>query len=113
MQKKRVYFAFKSKLARVFVEQVRILGAMSWGTTKPKIHLVSHCDFGEDHGGCTYTQVEVPGTGPQCDGITIEQMEALDMDKIDLSEAFADFVNDAVIPSAAMIQHFLETRTGN
>lgn len=111
LQKKRVYCSFNSKLARVFVEQVRNLGQMSWGSPKPKTKLVQVCGDSGDH--CHYTSVEIPGTGPQCDGITIEQMAALDMEEIDLSEAFADFVNDAVIPSAEMIQHFLETRVGN
>lgn len=111
LQKKRVYCAFNSKLARVFVEQFRGLGQMSWGSPKPSYKSVQVCGDSGDH--CHYESVPIPGTGPQCDGITVEQMQALDMEQIDLSEAFADFVNDAVIPSAEMIKNFLATRVGN
>jgi Type-1V conjugative transfer system mating pair stabilisation len=86
LQKKRVYCSFNSKLARVFIEQYHNLSGVSWDDPKYETH---------------------------CEGLTAEQMQTLDMDQFDLSEAFADFVNDAAIPSAEMIKNFLETRVGN
>jgi len=111
LQTKRVYCQFNSKLARVFVEQFREVGGLTWGTTRSSYRYVETCQNGGDR--CTYTAVPIEGTGPQCDGISVEQMEAVDMETLDLSEAFAEFVNEAALPSIQYIQDFLVSRVGD
>ena len=86
LQKKRVYCSFNSKLARVFIEQYHTITGATWGGAK---------------------------NGTVCAGLTVAQMETVDMEQFDLSEAFGDFANSAVIPSAATIQQFLHSRVGN
>lgn len=111
LQKKRVYCQFNSKLARIFIEEMRHLTGVSWGTAKVATRTVWHCNDDGEH--CTIKKEPVAGTGPNCVGATIEEMETIDMEQIDLSEAFEDFVSDAAIPAAAMIQDFLISRVGS
>lgn len=107
LQVKRVYCAFNSKLARVFNEERRIQMHQSFGSAKVAHRLVIE-NPDSDHP--RYVSVPIPGTGPQCDGATVEEMEALDLEKFDLSEAFADLTADVAVPSMEIIRTFLATR---
>lgn len=107
LQVKRVYCAFNSKLARVFTEQMRAQTNTDFGTTKVSYRLVAE-NSGEDNPIIRFEPI--PGTGPQCDGATVEQMEALDLEKFDLSEAFADLTGNVAVPSMEIIRSFLATR---
>lgn len=117
LEKKRVYCAFNSKLARIFVEQYRMIEDQSWGTPRPQYKLVAvPCETGTgcgEHGhGYYYESVEIEGTGPQCQGITLEEMEAADMERIDLSEAFSDFIEAVNVPAMTTIRNILTSRLG-
>lgn len=113
VQKKRVYCAFNSKLARVFVEQFRNISGKTWGTPKTQYTPIFGACPECDHGTKKIIGWEpVEGTGPQCQGITIEEMEEVDMEDIDLSEAFADFVEGANIPAMSTIRNVLTSRLG-
>ena len=107
LQVKRVYCAFNGKLARVFNEQMRDQTGATWGTTRVSYHYETES---QPNGDLVPVLVADPGSGPQCDGATVEEMEALDLEKIDLSEAFADLTADVAIPSMDLIRSFLETR---
>lgn len=111
LQKRRVYCQFNSKLARVFNEQLRILTGETWGTSRPAYRYVETCQDGGDR--CTYTPVVIEGTGPNCAGVTVEEMEAVELDDIDLSEAFADFAEGTTVPSIKLVQDFLKSRVGS
>lgn len=111
LQKRRVYCQFNSKLARVFNEGLRNLSGETWGSPRPSYRYVETCPNGSDR--CTYTPVLIEGTGPNCDGVTIEEMETVDLEDIDLSEAFADFVEGSTIPSTKLVQDFLKSRVGS
>lgn len=111
LQTRRVYCQFNSKLARVFNEKLRLLTGETWGTPRPSYRYVETCPNGGDR--CTYTPVLIEGTGPNCEGVTVEEMETVDLEDIDLSEAFADFVESATVPTAKLVQDFLKSRVGS
>ena len=78
--RKEVHCCFKSKLARIIHEQGRIQLGMDWGSTQ----------------------------NPNCDGITIEQLQNLDFSQIDFSEFYADALGDANSPSGGELQGIIE-----
>lgn len=107
LQVKRVYCRFNSKLARVFNEQMRGQTGATWGTDRVSYHYEYQS---QPNGDLVSVPVATPGTGPHCNGATVEEMEALDLEKIDLSEAFADLTADVAVPSMDIIRNFLATR---
>jgi conjugal transfer mating pair stabilization protein TraN len=111
LQTRRVYCQFNSKLARVFVEGLRNQTGETWGTPRPSYRYVETCPDGGDR--CTYTPVPIEGTGPNCEGVTVEEMETVNLEDIDLSEAFADFVAGTTVPSISLVQNFLKSRVGS
>lgn len=74
------YCCFKSKLARIIHEQGRTQLGIGWGSTQ----------------------------NPNCDGITIEQLQSLDFAQIDFSEFYADVMGDANSPSGGELQGIIE-----
>lgn len=107
LQVKRVYCRFNSKLARVFNEQMRWQTGATWGTDRVSYHYEYQS---QPDGDLVFVPVATPGTGPQCDGATIEEMEALDLENIDLSEAFAELTAEVTLPSIDILRSFLATR---
>ena len=78
--RKEVHCCFKSKLARIIHEQGRIQLGMDWGSTE----------------------------SPNCEGITIEQLQALDFSLIDFSEFYADVMDDANSPAGGELQGIIQ-----
>ena len=84
LQKRRAYCTFNSQLGMVFQKEIRRLTATGWGSAR----------------------------NPQCAGLPLEDIETVDWDQIDLSEAFVDMMNDAAVPANAAVQDFLQSRLG-
>ncbi len=82
LQVKRVYCSFNGKLARVFIEGLRAVEGRGFGSPR----------------------------GPDCAGATVEELEAADLERIDLSEAFADMTSGIAVPGIETIRDFLATR---
>ena len=74
------YCCFKSKLARIIHEQGRVQFGINWGSDQ----------------------------NPNCDGITIEQLQALDFSLIDFSEFYADVMEDANSPGSGELQGIIQ-----
>lgn len=74
VKKKTAYCMFNSPLARIFNEQARLQTGVSWGEP--------------EH--------------PNCQGITLEQFQALDMDRVDLSEWTGMMISSGMIDTQAL-----------
>lgn len=68
---------FNSKISRIITEQGRVQLGIGWGS----------------------------GESPNCGGFTIEQLQSLKFDQMDLSEISADIANSTVVPDAAYIEN--------
>ena len=84
LQKRRAYCTFNSQLGMVFQKEIHRLTETGWGSAR----------------------------NPQCGGLPLDEIETVDWDKIDLSEAFVDMMNDAEVPANAAVQDFLQSRIG-
>ncbi|MCL4068142.1 conjugal transfer protein TraN [Pseudomonas sp. GX19020] len=82
LQKRRSYCTFNSQLGMVFQKEIRRLSGRGWGSAK----------------------------SPNCIGLPLDQIESLDWDQIDLSEAFVDMMNDAAVPTTDMVTDYLRDR---
>ena len=78
--RKETYCCFKSKLARIIHEQGRVQLGIGWGSAQ----------------------------NPNCDGITIEQLQSLDFSQIDFSEFYADAMDKATSPGSGELQGIIE-----
>jgi len=78
--RKETYCCFKSKLARIIHEQGRVQLGIGWGSSQ----------------------------NPNCDGITIEQLQSLDFSQIDFSEFYADAMDKATSPGSGELQGIIE-----
>jgi len=78
--RKETYCCFKSKLARIIHEQGRVQLGIDWGSAR----------------------------SPNCDGITIEQLQSLDFSQIDFSEFYADAMDKATSPGSGELQGIIE-----
>lgn len=82
--RKETHCCFKSKLARIIHEQGRVQLGIGWGSAQ----------------------------SPNCDGITLEQLQSLDFSQIDFSEFYADAMDKANSPSGnelqGIIQNYIE-----
>lgn len=87
LEKKESYCCFSGKLARIIHEQGRPQIGMSWGSPE----------------------------NPNCAGISIEDLQKIDFDKIDFSELYADFENQAKsqLPSDQSIQDKVSSTVKN
>lgn len=74
MEKKTAYCVFNSPLSRIFNEQARLQTKVSWGEPE----------------------------SPNCQGITLEEFQALDMDKVDLSEWTGIVISSGMIDTEAL-----------
>ncbi|OUS06301.1 hypothetical protein A9Q96_10020 [Rhodobacterales bacterium 52_120_T64] len=83
-QRTYVYCMYNSKLARVIQEEVHRISGKSWGTAK----------------------------NPSCGGFSVEELETLDFDQMDLSEVFDDALDAAIIPNAEEIKEYLILQMG-
>lgn len=70
------YCCFNSKISRVIVEQGRAQLGIGWGS----------------------------GESPDCSGLSTNQMQSLQFDKMDLSEISADIASSAVVPDTTALQ---------
>ncbi|MGO4855365.1 conjugal transfer protein TraN [Phaeovulum sp. W22_SRMD_FR3] len=82
LQKRRSYCTFNSQLGMVFQKEIRRLAGTGWGSVKD----------------------------PNCAGLPLDEIGNLDWDQIDLSEAFEDMMNDANVPTTAMVTDYLRDR---
>lgn len=82
LQRKRSYCTFNSQLGMVFQKEIRRLAGTGWGSAK----------------------------NPNCEGLALEDINTINWDKIDLSEAFTDMLNDASVPTSAMVTDYLRDR---
>lgn len=82
IRRKSSYCMFNSPLSRIMNEQARLQLGMSWGTAQ----------------------------APNCDGITLEQFQNIDMEKIDLSEWTGMLMSTGMIDVPAMTD--IEALTG-
>ncbi|NPD15038.1 conjugal transfer protein TraN [Xinfangfangia sp. D13-10-4-6] len=82
LQKRRSYCTFNSQLGMVFQKEIRRLAGRGWGSAK----------------------------SPNCAGLPLDQIETIDWDQIDLSEAFEDMMNDANVPTTQMVTDYLRDR---
>jgi len=80
--RKETHCCFKSKLARIIHEQGRIQLGIGWGWGSAQ--------------------------NPNCDGITIEQLQSLDFSQIDFSEFYADAMDKATSPGSGELQGIIE-----
>ena len=80
-RRNETHCCFKSKLGRIIQEQGRTQLGMGWGSAE----------------------------NPQCDGLTIEQLQSLDFSQIDFSEFYADALDKANGPSSDELQGLIET----
>ena len=74
-EKKKAYCCFNSKLSRIIQEQARTQSGISWGSAG----------------------------APDCDGLTIEQLQSLDFTTIDLSEIFPDVSAGVSVPESKAV----------
>ncbi|MDH2328347.1 conjugal transfer protein TraN [Cereibacter sp. SYSU M97828] len=82
VQKRRGYCTFNSQLGMVFQKEIRRLSGTGFGSAK----------------------------NPSCDGLPLDQIDTIDWDQIDLSEAFEDMMNDAAVPTSDMVTDYLKDR---
>ena len=82
LQRRRSYCTFNSQLAMVFQKEIRRLAGADWGSARH----------------------------PNCAGLRLDEMESIDWDRIDLSEAFEDMMNDANVPTSEMVTDYLRDR---
>ncbi|WP_196772435.1 conjugal transfer protein TraN [Cereibacter sphaeroides] len=82
VSKRRSYCTFNSQLAMVFQKEIHHLTATSWGSAKK----------------------------PNCNGIKLDEIETIDWDKIDLSEAFGDMMNGATVPASKDVTKYMRDR---
>jgi conjugal transfer mating pair stabilization protein TraN len=82
LRKQRSYCTFNSQLAAVFQKEIRRISGAGWGSA----------------------------SSPSCEGLSLEEIDTLDWDQIDLSEAFADMMNDANVPTSGMVTNYLRDR---
>lgn len=82
LRKQRSYCTFNSQLAAVFQKEIRRIAGTGWGPVK----------------------------SPNCSGLSLDEIDTLDWDQIDLSEAFADMMNDATVPTSGMVTNYLRDR---
>lgn len=82
IQKRRSYCTFNSQLGMVFQKEIRRLSRAGWGDVK----------------------------SPNCAGLRLDEIETIDWEQIDLSEAFVDMMNEASVPSTGMVTDFLRDR---
>ncbi|WP_236858252.1 conjugal transfer protein TraN [Cereibacter sphaeroides] len=47
---------------------------------------------------------------PNCNGIKLDEIETIDWDKIDLSEAFGDMMNGATVPASKDVTKYMRDR---
>lgn len=78
--RKETHCCFKSKLARIVHEQGRVQLGMNWGDAND----------------------------PNCAGITIDQLQALDFSQIDFSEFYDDALGNADSPDGGALQGIIE-----
>lgn len=78
--RQRAYCGFNSQMGRVFQKEIRRQTGLSWGRSR----------------------------SPDCSGLYLDQIEDIDWEAIDLSEAFADMMNSANAPSAANVMQRLQ-----
>lgn len=83
--RKETYCCFKSKLARIIHEQGRVQLGIDWGSAK----------------------------NPNCDGISIEQLQSLDFSQIDFSEFYADAMDQANSPDSGELQDVIQNYIQN
>lgn len=83
--RKETYCCFKSKLARIIHEQGRLQLGIGWGSAE----------------------------NPNCDGITIEQLQSLDFSLIDFSEFYADAMSQTDSPNAGDMQSVIQNYIQN
>jgi conjugal transfer mating pair stabilization protein TraN len=82
LQRKRSYCTFNSQLGMVFQKEIRRLSGTGWGSAK----------------------------NPNCAGLALEDINTIDWDQIDLSEAFTDMLNEASVPTSTMVTDYLRDR---
>ncbi|WP_140846647.1 conjugal transfer protein TraN [Paracoccus sp. FO-3] len=82
LQRRRSYCTFNSQLAMVFQKEIRRLAGTDWGSAR----------------------------SPNCTGLRLDEMERIDWDRIDLSEAFEDMMNEANVPTSEMVTDYLRDR---
>ncbi|WP_226554736.1 conjugal transfer protein TraN [Celeribacter naphthalenivorans] len=82
LQKKRSYCTFNSQLAMVFQKEIHRLTETSWGSAKH----------------------------PSCGSLSLSQIDELDWDQIDLSEAFENMFNDADVETSDTVTEYLRDR---
>jgi len=78
--RRETHCCFKSKLARIIHEQGRVQLGMNWGSAQ----------------------------NPNCDSITIDQLQSLDFSQIDFSEFYADAMDKVSSPSDNELQGLIE-----
>ena len=78
--RRRAYCGFNSQMGKVFQSQIRIQTGLSWGTAR----------------------------NPDCSGLYLDQIEDIDWEAIDLSEAFVDMMNSSTVPSASNVMNQLQ-----
>ncbi|WP_420024748.1 conjugal transfer protein TraN (plasmid) [Cereibacter azotoformans] len=82
VSKRRSYCTFNSQLATVFQKEIHRLTGTSWGSAKR----------------------------PNCNGLKLDEIETIDWDKIDLSEAFGDMMNEATVPASKDVKKYMRDR---
>jgi len=82
---KQSYCSFRSLFARVLQEQARSQLGIGWGSAE----------------------------SPDCRSLSIEEIEALDFSRIDLSEIYADMMNMANVPSETEVNNKITDRIGD
>jgi conjugal transfer mating pair stabilization protein TraN len=82
LQRKKTYCMFNSPLARIMNEQARAQLGIGWGSAK----------------------------SPNCQGITVEQFQSLDMDQVDLSEWTGILATNGMLETSS---YDLESLTGS
>jgi len=82
LRKKKSFCCFESKLSRIFHEQGRRQLGLGWGEPKD----------------------------PQCRGLTVEELQRMDFDRIDLSELAQDILSQVKVPDVGATTQQLKDR---
>lgn len=82
LRKKKSFCCFESKLSRIFHEQGRRQLGLGWGEPKD----------------------------PQCRGLTVEELQRMDFDRIDLSELTQDILSQVKVPDVGATTQQLKDR---
>ncbi|MDG3444545.1 conjugal transfer protein TraN [Nitrospirillum amazonense] len=85
LEKKKSYCDFQSRLGRIIQEQGRAQLNISWG----------------------------PADSPNCAGLTIAQLQAIDWSKIDLSEFYPQIYAQTVLPNTVNVQKTMQQSITN